>query len=766
VLSSKSFAILAFASAGLACSGSPTPDTADSGANSGGTAGTIDGAKGGSGVGGSAGPGTVVDASESSATASERRALQMQLAPLAGMSRTDLAARYPTSFTAAPTYDVSDPAKIGGLPLIQASSLALSSDELATLGAQGFVISSRMTPTFTYGYATIYMQDLPLYVSADSLLFAVHRSYDEMLASIETKILSPDLDTLLGGMRARLAAGDVGFAAGDVRRDADVSLAVAASLLAGRNVAPVAGGEAQLISDLVAKANAHDGQQAVQLFGVTRNEDFSQFEPRGHYTRSPELERYFRAMMWLGRIDFRMLETQPDGRQLFRRRQLLAALALRDLVTADGLTSFARIDDTVTAFVGEHDYMQLHQLDALLADLHVTDPQGLSALSDEAIAQAIRDGNYGAQRISSHIMINGMSAGTLPLSASFAFLGQRYVLDSHVLSNVVYDRAGGGSIPRMLPSPLDAAFAALGNNQAASLLESELDKYGYAPDLAAMRVLADAHPAEFWQGNLYNHWLGALRTLAPKAAPEGSDPGLPAVAKSERWGKRLLSTQLASWAELRHDTILYAKQSYTGGNSCDFPDAYVDPYPEFYAKLGEYAAFGETLVDRLAEAPGAGEVTQRIREHFSLLADVASRLQEMAEHELTGAPFTSEMMDFINDAVTTEALCGSVYLQNPGWYGKLFLGDALEFDPTIADVHTQPTDEAGNPVGKVLHVGTGPARMMVVITEGCSGPRAYMGLASSYYEKVTDNFRRLNDERWATMVYNEPAPAWLSDLVK
>jgi hypothetical protein len=33
-------------------------------------------------------------------------------------------------------------------------------------------------------------------------------------------------------------------------------------------------------------------------------------------------------------------------------------------------------------------------------------------------------------------------------------------------------------------------------------------------------------------------------------------------------------------------------------------------------------------------------------------------------------------------------------------------GQSIEFDPTIADVHTQPTDAAGNPVGHVLHVGT------------------------------------------------------------
>lgn len=72
-------------------------------------------------------------------------------------------------------------------------------------------------------------------------------------------------------------------------------------------------------------------------------------------------------------------------------------------------------------------------------------------------------------------MINGLNQGRLPLSFSFALLGQRYVLDSHVFSNVVYDRVAGGRVMRMMPSPLDVAFAALGNNQAASLLAPELE---------------------------------------------------------------------------------------------------------------------------------------------------------------------------------------------------------------------------------------------------------------------------------------------------
>jgi hypothetical protein len=88
------------------------------------------------------------------------------------------------------------------------------------------------------------------------------------------------------------------------------------------------------------------------MFGVPRRFDFSQFKPRGHYTDSVELERYFRAMMWMGRIDFRLIETMPDGSRVFWRRQLEAALAMRDLMDAAALEDWSGIDRTITAFVG------------------------------------------------------------------------------------------------------------------------------------------------------------------------------------------------------------------------------------------------------------------------------------------------------------------------------------------------------------------------------------------------------------------------------
>jgi len=656
-----------------------------------------------------------------------------------------------------------DPATATSLDLLQETSVALTPDELTALSDKGFVISgSKWFPTFVYGYQTIYSEHLPVYVSADSILFAVHRSYDQILKWVEVAELIPELTAMLDEMRTALAAGGASELGEQARADADVYLALARGLLAGEMALPVAGGDPAQIEEMFGMAEAADGWIQSELFGVLRNFDFSQFKPRGHYTDSVQLERYFRAMMWLGRIDFRMLETQPDHSQVFRRRQLESALALRELMGATTVGRWTEVDAAVAAFVGESDYMTLPELDSLLADLEVTAIGDLAAIDDATISQAIVSGSYGTQRISSHIMINGTGQGTMPLSSSFALFGQRYVVDSHVFSNVVYDRVQNGAVKRMMPDPLDAAFAALGNDHAGALLAPQLEQYHYAPDLLAMRVLVDAHPADYWDKNLYNLWLGGLRALSPTFADDG-----PTITRTEGWSRRMLNTQLASWAELRHDTILYVKQSYTGGAGCEYPDAYVEPVPEFFGQMVAFADRGHDLIDILDLDTSAG-LGVTIDFYFQNLHGVASLLEGMAMHQRDGVPHSPEEIEFINRAVAIES-GGCEPTGAVGWYADLFIDgfDSITWDPTIADVHTQPTDEVGNPVGRVLHVGTGGARLMVVTVDTCEGPAAYVGLASSYFEEITDDFQRLDDQDWSQQLSSgHPADvSWMSDLV-
>jgi hypothetical protein len=632
---------------------------------------------------------------------------------------------------------------------------------LGALTTKGFVISDkRRYPHFAYGYRTIYSQDLPVYITADAILQAVHQSYDEILKSIELEALVPEMTQLLTSMRERLHAATA--LEPTARKDADLFLAVGLSLIQGSAAAPKAGASASEVSALVAMANGAKGAPEMRLFGALRNIDFSQFNPRGHYNDSETLQRYFRAMMWLGRIDFPFLQTDPQtGKPKLMRDCVAAALALRSLMDADALARWNRIDQTVRAFVGEPDSMGPPEIDRFKADLGISDDT-LGSLSNDAIAQAIVKGAYGKQRILSQIVMQAPHAGAWPLDATFLFFGQRYVFDSHVFSNVVYDRVQG----RELPNPLDAAYAALGNDQGAALLTSELNEHSYAPALESMRQLGDEHGSAFWGANLYNIWLSALRALSP--SPElASSSGLPAVAATEPWGRRLLSTQLASWAQLRHDTILYAKPSYTSGAVCEFPDAYVEPYPAFFAQIEKFAASGVSLAGTLPLASGS-ELGQRIPAYFKRLGEVASILREMAEHQRSGLPHKPEHLAFLHQAVASNILGCSGPAGVRGWYADLFFepDNAAEFDPTIADVHTAP--QRGNDSGVVLHVGTGFPRLMVVTVDTCMGPRAYAGVVSSYHELLTKNYERLTDQEWIKRFSAESIPAdvpWMQDLV-
>ena len=94
-----------------------------------------------------------------------------------------------------------------------------------------------------------------------------------------------------------------------------------------------------------------------------------------------------------------------------------------------------------------------------------------------------------------------------------------------------------------------------------------------------------------------------------------------------------MNAQLASWAELRHDTLLYAKQSYTAVPVCDFPDAYVDPYPEAWAASlvrQQFARLGQAL--RGDAAHDRELVTDSDRELLRQRAQsTVSMLQGMAE---------------------------------------------------------------------------------------------------------------------------------------
>src|SRR5262249_12248882 len=190
-------------------------------------------------------------------------------------------------------------------------------------------------------------------------------------------------------------------------------------------------------------------------------------------------------------------------------------------------------------------------------------------------------------------------APPVPPAVSFLLLGGRFALDSWVLSQVVYDRlvVNGEKVLRTVPSPLDV-MAALGNKRARVHLEAELERFGYLEQLEALSEDIAGRDAHFWQGTLYHQLLNALRALSAETTSER----YPLPMQTPAWADKMLHTQLAAWAQMRHDNLLYVKQSTTSRVLCAYPAGYVEPYPAFYSALADYGAVGQALFGSLGQA--------------------------------------------------------------------------------------------------------------------------------------------------------------------
>ncbi|GJQ61198.1 MAG: hypothetical protein SCALA702_02510 [Melioribacteraceae bacterium] len=653
---------------------------------------------------------------------------------------------------------------------------SLTADEKELLSNNGFMVSERLAKeTFGQQMIDIYHKDLPVFISADAILHAFHRSYDLTLMQVEYEKMLPLLQQILQGIHSKLpelAQLYTPFPELEQSlRDVDIYVTVPLLLL-GANVLPVYDENSAEISTLLNYVYS-EGVVEYPLFAETpRKIDFSQFTPRGHYISEiyPELENYFRGMMWLGRTELYL--TSPEGmipKPTFAdvKRQVIDACIISELAELSGIgDNLQEFEDIIAYFVGEQDNVTLANLNAVLADVNVTAAyQLLDSAKVVEFQESLLTNDFAAQKILSQIMINNpMDPGEITPASAFMLLGQRFVVDSYVTGSVVFDKIkfNGVEIKRMLPSTLDILFS-LGNDASAQLLQPELEEYKYSTNLAAVRYLVDSYDEEHWKSSIYYMWLNAIRKLNP---PEVRDE-LPQFMQSAAWWQEKMNSQLSSWTELRHDNLLYAKQSYTGGVVCSYPYSYVEPDPEFFnwmkSSMQEIADNFE-LIDF---SPYNMDMTIAYFEHFSSVCDT---LASVAAKELSGESLTDEEISFLHSMLYENLV---TYNEPPytGWYPKLFLSawmnDFLPFttqDYIVADYHTSPTDEGGSPVGWVAHAGTGPIDLAVVVAEHPSGENiAFVGPVASYHEYTTTNFKRINDDEWTDQYMSQASrPEWVN----
>jgi hypothetical protein len=638
----------------------------------------------------------------------------------------------------------------------------LTDDELELLKSHHFVITERLKyPCFGEALHDIFGNDLPLFITTDIILHALHTSYDKILMKLEISQLQPKLIQILEALNSSYPTLWNTYQANpqmaNSLKDVDLYLTIARSLIQGEQLA------ANIISDTDVKA-VWDAIQAetyteMALFTKrSRKFDFSQFTPRGHYTQEiwsgtgfVTLENYFKTMMWLGRIDFLLTPTadnpleEPWPEEEIQRMTIDAVLLNELLDIAAVREPLKEIDQTIEFLVGESDNLTPTELADITKDQNIErSDELLNQDTYHQLKQTLYKSPECQQKIlSCFLIMNPFSAVPDTLPVSYRLMGQRFIIDSYIFSNVVYDRIvyQGAKIWRPMPDPLDAMFA-LGNDDAGYLMQADIEQYHYATQLEALRYLVDSYQEDFWNLSLYNTWLDAIRLLNPPA----DNSNLPFFMQTVAWHQEKLNTQLASWSQLRHDNLLYAKQSYTGGTLCSFPHSFVEPYPQFYQKVGEFARKAYDFF----QLP-----------YFQRLDCIMDTLTTLAEKELDQEPFTESEKSFLQRMLFLSG--GSGAPPFTGWFADLFYDpyNTVKHDYVIADVHTQPTDAGGSVVGRVLHVGVGEVNLGIFLANSPSSdyqPMAYVGPVMSFYETITENWDRLTDERWQTIIQNNELP--------
>jgi hypothetical protein len=661
----------------------------------------------------------------------------------------------------------------------------LTEFEKSLISKHGFVISERLDKiSFGQAILEVFHRDLPVFVSTDAILHAFHVSYDRILQDVEIGLLEPKLIELLNNLRSSMPQLHNRYSSipemMTMLRDVDVYLTVPLILMQ-QATSPYYTENTDIVNDALSWIEAEEPDTNTLFSSNCRSYDWSQFKPRGHYVYDPNdpnevnQEPYFKTMMWFGRIELYLMKPRtiayPCPLQTFEdiQRQVIDAMLVDELYALAAVEPIHQeIDNVIKFFVGESDNVTLENLDYLKQAVSLDSAsQLLDSLKMVEFQDTLSNQAFAYQLILSQILYsNPMNPDSIIPASAFLMFGQRFVIDSYVTGSVVFDRIlyMGVKICRLFPSTQDVLFS-LGNSASAQLLIDELDEYHYSTNLAALRYLIDHYDPAFWESSIYNYWLNSLRKLNP---PEDR-AGLPTFMQTAAFWQQKMNTQLASWTELRHDNLLYAKQSYTGGTVCSYPYSFVEPFPELYSNLKDLCDDASTYFTSL-NFPDPGRKAMIIN-YFNRFYGIADTLKSICEKELAGIQFSSGEVSFLQNMLYATGQSGIAF---DGWYPNLFYDDPfrgelgyeglMESDHIVADIHTTPTDCGGGVIGAISHVGTGPINLGIVVTENNNSElTAFVGPVMSYYEYRTMNFLRLNDDEWDnTYLQSALRPDWVN----
>jgi hypothetical protein len=634
-------------------------------------------------------------------------------------------------------------------------------------------------------YTKDWNRKTPIFVTTDLASHVQHLMFDRTLQYLEEAVLSPRLAALCDKFIARLEGRKAeagGYA--ETLDKAMLYFQVAKALLElapdrvqtneseyhpeigyrDKDAASALAAYPQVVRDEIAKMDKAEGFDVSSVFtfadGTVSREDYSQYKPRGHYTKNGALAAYFRAMMWFGRIHFLIADEGPapltdrgpvsDSTALTLAMEPIALL-FTDLVKGDEklYESWRQLFDPITALIGLSDDLSFEEVLPLWRDQRVSEKEFGDWVGKKENLIAFMKKAHEKLRppaISGSSVFWGPSEGAdREPPMGWRLFGQRFTYDSAVHQQVSPPRLMSRDMVRGLD-----IMKAFGSKTADGLLRATdyLEMAGLETRLNALQKDFDAYDADFWQRTYYNGALSQVRAQARFEEGAGFY-----FTETPAWGTKAMLSAHGTWCELRHDTILYVKQVYAerAGDGDFEPTFRTEPIPEPVHYVEPNLPFWQgsvlTVQELLKTLDEFRLLDEETAKDFGRLREIFAKAADIAALEAQDKPVPPKDVAWI--ASIPKELTRLALIHVDG-------GDIEDVDQLrmalVADVYTNAELEL------ILETAVGiPYRIYVALNDGQGGKRIAVGYVFSYYEFDNPMSQRMTDEEWKKVVY-APSP--------
>jgi hypothetical protein len=588
-------------------------------------------------------------------------------------------------------------------------------DELKrSLVVNNFAIVPAKTEQFFYLYDNNHYEYIPNFITTDFYLQVLHKHFSSLLQKIEEEKFIPQIAELLTFLHQQ--ANDFQLSETDpvlkpAAERATTFLAIAATLLTEKEYQVPEGWQAFFDEELDRILNA-EGVGSGFLDDPLLN--YSQFTPRGNYTKTPELERYFRCAKWLNSAKIFI-----DDDEKFLSAALISIFINRSEKHAK---LFADFNKALQVIVGDEDHLSMS------AVVYVTRPEEIatpSRLKDKETVNAVRADLM--RRKTGRILPKGgdNDSQTQLERPSVLFTAGRYTFDAEILSRLIHVLRPKPLRP--FPKGLDV-FAALGNAEAENILINEYNEQAAWPAYGDSLKKLKAQFADGIDVNriFYSKIFNTINSV------HEADDRYPHFMRTQSWKRKNLVTSLAAWTELKHDMLLYTVQPSAaqagegGGPPPPQHLSYVEPNTSFWQNALDLIGHQEAVLREM------NLLTADIEYINKDLREIAELLLKVSQKELSNDPISKEEFDELS------WIGGKVEYLTFRIFGTDHLPEKERFVALVADVY--------NYNGVYLEEAVGMVDDIYVIAEINGKPYLTKGAVFSYHEFTSNT--PLTDDAW------------------